>query len=447
MNLLAGSTWGSSDNESPKGERSDQTQGPCDNNPSNVLDAAKHPVGGHRGVDGGDAREAQQVAGGESHPGSLTPFKAVDSCQVAASGLACGPAGWFALEFGPPPNRPTSTPPSMSDAVAEAATPASVDSHPSSDETLLGLAADAPETESLPLECEETHENESSNFVWLALHQVLMRVGWVFKTESIVMPFFMDAIGGGPVLRGSLMVFNRLGFSVPPALFARSLKLMPQKRKAVGLATAGMAIPFAVLSVLWASGWWRGADGEPAVWMPYFFLAAYGLFFTLTGINQLSLHSINGKLIRPERRGALFAAGVFVGSPIAIACAWFLMPRWLALPDGGFTWLFAAPAVCFLLAGVTQLAVREKPDDFNEPAASPWRRIWEAMHLAFTTPVCRGVAIVATLFSADLHALPALSGARPRDRGRRVRHQLADEVDDHPARGGGFLELADRPDR
>lgn len=273
-------------------------------------------------------------------------------------------------------------------------------------EPTVGLAADAPGTEVLPLECEKTHENELRNGLWLALHQVFMRVGWVFKTESIVMPFFMDAIGGGPVLRGSLMVFNRLGFSVPPALFARSLKLMPLKRKAVGLATAGMAIPFAVLSVLWASGLWRGDDGRPAAWMPYFFLAAYGAFFTLTGLNQLAVHSINGKLIRPERRGRLFSAGVLVGAPIAIVCAWVLMPRWMNLPDGGFTWLFAAPAVCFVLASLTQLLVREKPDAFQEESSPALRRLWDSTQLAFSAGPCRGVAIAALLFSATFTLFP-----------------------------------------
>lgn len=277
---------------------------------------------------------------------------------------------------------------------------------PSSDEAVLGLGSDLPQTESVPLPCEETHENEPRNFVWLALHQVLMRVGWVFKTESIVMPFFMDAIGGGPVLRGSLMVFNRLGFSVPPALFARSLKLMPQKRWAVCLATFGMAIPFAVLSIVWASGVWRGADGTPAGWMPYFFLAAYAAFFTLTGLNQLAVHSIGGKLIRPQRRGRLFAAGVFVGAPIAIASAWWLMPRWLRLPDGGFTWLFAAPAVCFALASLTMLAVREKGDDFEEESTPAWRRLWDASMLAFAPGPYRRVAIVALLFSATFTLFP-----------------------------------------
>lgn len=290
----------------------------------------------------------------------------------------------------------------MSDAVATPASSRDADQQ----EAAFGVASDLPSTESVASECEATHENEGRNFFWLAIHQLLLRVGWVFKTESIVMPFFMDAIGGGPVLRGSLMVFNRLGFSVPPALFARTLKLMPQKRLAVGLSTGAMAIPFAVLSVLWASGLWRDATGAAAWWMPYFFLLAYGIFFALTGINQLAAHSIGGKLIRPERRGRLFSAGVLVGSPVAILCAWMLMPRWLSLPDGGFTWMFAAPAVCFLLASLTQLAIRERSDTYEEEPSPAWRRLWEATHLAFAPGPCRRVAITALLFSVTFTLFP-----------------------------------------
>ena len=269
-----------------------------------------------------------------------------------------------------------------------------------------GLAADSPETDAAPVDCDARPECERANFVWLALHQVMIRIGWVFKTESIVMPFFMSLVGGGPVWQGSLMVFNRFGFSVPPALFARSLKLMPQKRWAVFGMTLGMAAPFALLSVVWASGVWREADGSAAWWMPFLFLAAYGVFFALTGMNQLAVHSIQGKLVRPERRGRLFAASVTVGSPIAILVAWLLMPRWLGLPDGGFAWLFAAPALAFAVASLTQLAIREASDDHVEAASPAWRRLWDATRLALAPGPCRRIAVASLLFSSAFTLFP-----------------------------------------
>lgn len=272
--------------------------------------------------------------------------------------------------------------------------------------TTPGLAGDAPESDSIDTPCRATLENEAANSFWIALHQVLMRIGWIFKTESIIIPYFMDLVGGGPALRGSLMVFNRLGFSLPPALFAHRLKSMPQKRWAVAAGTFGMAIPFALLSLVWGTGVWKNSEGEPAFWMPYFFLIVYGLFFAITGINQLAAHSINGKLIRAERRGRLFAAGVAVGAPLSILAAWYYMPRWFALPDGGFTWLFLAPAIAFALASLTMLAVKEENDSFDEVSPPAWRRLNDAWQIIVQPGPCHGVAIVALLYSTTFTLFP-----------------------------------------
>ncbi len=291
--------------------------------------------------------------------------------------------------------------------------------------TAPGLASDAPESDYLDTPCRATLENEPGNFFWLALHQVLMRIGWIFKTESIIIPYFMDLVGGGPTLRGSLMVFNRLGFSLPPALFAHRLKQMSQKRWAVAAGTFGMALPFALLSAVWASGIWQNDEGKPAFWMPYFFLIVYGLFFAITGINQLAAHSINGKLIRAERRGRLFAAGVAVGAPLSIIAAWYLMPRWFALPNSGFTWLFLAPAIAFALASLTMFAVKEEDDSFDEASPPALQRLNDAWQIIVQPGPCHGVAIVALLYSTTFTLFPHYQALAT----DRAKENLADSFD------------------
>ena len=42
----------------------------------------------------------------------------------------------------------------------------------------------------------------SRNFLLLALHQVVIRVGWIFKTESVIIPAFLDSIAGPGWVRG-----------------------------------------------------------------------------------------------------------------------------------------------------------------------------------------------------------------------------------------------------
>ena len=54
------------------------------------------------------------------------------------------------------------------------------------------------------------------NFCVIALYQVVMRTGWIFKTESVIMPAVLDSLGGSGWLRGLLPPLNRFGQSIPP---------------------------------------------------------------------------------------------------------------------------------------------------------------------------------------------------------------------------------------
>lgn len=267
----------------------------------------------------------------------------------------------------------------------------------------------APTPIGSPLPAEHDHGGvpgaDRRNFVLLVLHQVLFRIGWVFKTESIVMPYFLDAIGGGPVIRSLLMVLNRIGASVPPALYARRLKLMKQKRWSLYATTTGSGVPFAIISGVWWSGVWRLPDGSVAPWTKWFFLAMYAWFFVVTGLNQLSLQTVQGKLVRAEHRGRLFTAGVVLGSPLAILAVWLLMPRWLERPDG-FALIFAAPALLFFLSGFAMLAIRETSDSYTEVREPGWRRLRKAAWLAVEDPKFRPVAIAAALYSSAYTLIP-----------------------------------------
>jgi len=75
---------------------------------------------------------------------------------------------------------------------------------------------------------------EGRNFLVLALYQITMRTGWIFKTESIVMPAVLDTItGGGPLgglLRGCLPMLNRLGHSIPPICFHGDSRSGPTRK-------------------------------------------------------------------------------------------------------------------------------------------------------------------------------------------------------------------------
>jgi len=67
---------------------------------------------------------------------------------------------------------------------------------------------DDSSSESATLATEEiSPENDpqhSRNFGLAIFYMILMRVGWIFKTESIIMPAVLDVIGGAGWLRGCL---------------------------------------------------------------------------------------------------------------------------------------------------------------------------------------------------------------------------------------------------
>ncbi|TWT77728.1 Major Facilitator Superfamily protein [Posidoniimonas polymericola] len=261
---------------------------------------------------------------------------------------------------------------------------------------------------------------EARNFFWLMLHQVLLRIGWIFKTESIVMPMFLSMIGGSSLMIGLLPVLNRLGFSVPPLLYAQPLKLSPLKQRMVARSSLLMAAPFAVLSAVWFSGAWQTTGGSAAWWMPWLFLAVYGWFFCLTGVNQLGMHALHGKLIRADLRGRLYTAAVIVGAPVAVVSAWLLLPGWLKLPDGGFGWIFGFTALAFLASGSMLLFTREAPDRLTEPPTKPLQKFVDAWRVVRDDPRARPVAILSGLVCFNFMLFPHYQSLYPRRPGGTV---------------------------
>ncbi len=203
----------------------------------------------------------------------------------------------------------------------------------------------------------ETSPNSSStNFIRLALYQIALRIGWIFKTESVIMPAFLDIIGGSGWLRGCLPMLNRFGQSIPPLLVSQQVSNLPQKKYALAATTFCMGASFLVLSQIW---YWTQGNFRA---MPFVFLVIYAFFFVSTGITQLLVNTLIGKLVATTVRGRLAAAGSIVGGIIAVACAWFLLRNWLSADTGMFEWVFGFTGIAFVLASVISLTLVEKKD-------------------------------------------------------------------------------------
>ena len=205
---------------------------------------------------------------------------------------------------------------------------------------------------------EQIERSEPRNILVLAAHEVLVRVAWIFKTESVIMPAVVDAISGAGWVRGCLPVLNRIGQSVAPMLLAERLRDSRLKRRSLLVTSVCMAVPFYCLALLW----WLVADKRQA-WLVGLFLFLYVLFFAFVGLHQLASGTVQGKLIRADRRGRLLSLSGIVGSSCAIFAAWLLMIPWLSMPGGaGYVWIFMFTASGFFLAAFVTLLIAEPQD-------------------------------------------------------------------------------------
>lgn len=198
---------------------------------------------------------------------------------------------------------------------------------------------------------------EPHNLLALSAYSVLLRFAWIFKTESVIIPAFLDSIAGAGWLRGCLPVLNRFGQSMPPIFFARRLRAAPVKKWSLLGTSAGLGLSMIAVAAIWM----LTGDKQQA-WLPPAFLLLYLFFFASNGLNQQVFGTLQGKLIRPDRRGELLGLSGIGGSITSIIGAWFLLQYWLSLPDRGFGYIFGFSGLGFLVAGATCFFVKEPPD-------------------------------------------------------------------------------------
>ena len=201
---------------------------------------------------------------------------------------------------------------------------------------------------------------ERRNILTLVMHQVLFRAAWIFKTESVIMPAFLDSISGAGWIRGLLPALNRFGQSLAPLVLSERLSHTSLKSRWLTNTTFFMSLPFLALGGMLL---WLGT--ETPTWFVAFFLVAYGTFFCVHGVNQASFNTIQGKLIRPTRRGRLMAVASYVGSPVAVVMAWLLLRPWTQASPPKFAWIFLFTGAAFFVAGFASRRLVETPDPSN----------------------------------------------------------------------------------
>jgi MFS family permease len=247
----------------------------------------------------------------------------------------------------------------------------------------------------------DSRPHERRNFWLLVAYQVVLRTGWIFKTESVVMPHAADALDPTGLARGWLPLLNRFGQSVPPVLAARRIKNLRKKKRAFIATTASMTVCFLGMTSLWLI---PGLAQHR--WAALIFLGLYALFFMAIGVNGLAYNTIQGKLIRPNWRGRLLMIADAVGASSAMLCAATLLLMWLHEDKADYAAIFGFTTLLFAVASVMSWFLKEQPDDYFEPPRgvrhvfrAAWRTLAEDANF-------RRLAIVSALFSTTLVLFP-----------------------------------------
>ena len=236
----------------------------------------------------------------------------------------------------------------------------------------------------------------------MVVYQVVMRTGWIFKTESVIMPAVLDVLSGNSdLLRGWLPFLNRFGQSVPPLLFARRVKVLPKKKYAFIATTSAMALAFAGLTAIFVV---PGMMQHAAT--PWLYLTLYSLFFMAVGVNHLAYNTLQGKLIRVTRRGRLLMIADTLGASTAIVFAILLLLAWLREDSADFHYIFGFSTLLFALATITSWLLKESRDDHAEPPRPLWMPFVIAWQTLRDDANFRRLGMVAALFSCSLLLFP-----------------------------------------
>ena len=220
------------------------------------------------------------------------------------------------------------------------------------------------------------------------------------------MPAVLDVIGGSALIGGFLPMLNRLGQSVPPFLASDLVRGAKRKKWIVVGSSCTMGACFMALSLMWY------LTGGKATWyLPALFLIIYAVFFTATGINQLVVTTLIGKLIRVRRRGLLALLGTGAGATFAVLAASQLLHRWLPAGDVSadqyrFDWIFGVCGAMFMLAGICATFWVERPDGEAPAARGPKELLaasWQTLRQDRNFLL---LAVIAGLFGMSITLFP-----------------------------------------
>lgn len=252
-----------------------------------------------------------------------------------------------------------------------------------------------------PDSADEQLLHEKRNFLMLALHQVTVRVSWVFKTESVVIPAFLDSVAGAGWVRGCLPMLNRLAQSFPPMWLSDNMQKSSRKKWWFCVSTWLMGLPFLILTGLIFI-----SSSLPPYVLPVSFLMLYTLFFAATGINRVIYGTLQGKLIPIRHRGRLLGLSGIFGSVASVAALLVVVNLLKGKSEYLFLVSFSITGIGMMLSGFLSLGLIE-PEETSTPKRRTFlKQMRDAVALVKSHSAFRKMVIVSMLASSILLIFP-----------------------------------------
>lgn len=193
------------------------------------------------------------------------------------------------------------------------------------------------------------------NFFILAVNQIAMRTGWIFRTETVLIPSFIDGLGASGTVRGLLPMIGRIGSSFPQLLAAPALSRLPRQKWAYLVSNCLQSLPWVAIAALLLF----------VTLSPGAMLTCFMILYTISGVGwglcTLSFDTIQGKLIPARQRGRLLASFGLIGGTSAIIGAALLLPLYLTDQKADYGPVFALCGGLFVVATFVLLGIREPP--------------------------------------------------------------------------------------
>ncbi len=235
------------------------------------------------------------------------------------------------------------------------------------------------------------YPHEKRNLIVFGLNQILMRLGWMFKAESVVIPAFIDTYTSSGTIRGLLPLILRIGQSLPQFLIAQQVARMRKKQAFFVFTAFSFSIPWCILSIILSL-----TNLSSNIIIPTF-LVLCTLHWLAVGCHLLANGTLQGKLISPEKRGRLLAYSNIIGCTLAIGIAFYLLPHWLSGSPPHYEMLFGATATAFGVAAAVSIWFKELPSP-AQSGAPFFKFLGDALLLLRDDRNFRRFALVILLF-------------------------------------------------